>query len=842
MISCPHCAARLTIDERIVSATGGGPCPACGKVLAIKVPSRSGATPVSPQIGHMETPAIVLGRNGISFTGVLAAGAFVVLTGVLVVLQGSWNRPVPAPIHPPGYEDPVVTLLARTKVELEEMQKSLREATKEFIRLEAETEELQQQRETLQREIQNLTVRLDAINKWKHADFIMVNANSFAVGFQQLEDGRFKVIQKADGQSQQDAVRWARKAGRPPIDHDHELTRKIYAGVALDEIVPENLAQEIHRYWCPLRFVPYPPEEKNPPFVVFRDAEHGRRHVGFYLKNDVEQLWFREVAATDDSIPRSRVQIGSVRMAHGEKILSSLSDIDFLDYCVLKTAQNLGSRDGKPAIIRVAVHLEVDALQEEKSLSKVADTRATDELFEFWARLHEKPYPRDARKEPVRLLRELAMYVEDEVYDKLTKLAIPVVERQQIQAVLDESSFGKPLSPGAQEGISQLGATHLLFVDLKKSQEGGPYHLALRLTDVRRGDVIWAQSGERLIAQPNVQQRFQMQTGRLALVTVQAGSQSEFHGVEQPAVALPAFLGVKASREHLVFVEDSVNEESLTYRPLFGVENHEIRSKEIESVTWVTKDTQVPTAHQVRYAVWKMASRILPSAGRALEVQGDNALITLGLRHGVKHHDTLYVLREAQRPAANHFTGDRPAHVLLATTLNVTEIHDEASRVVISGSGLTGWEDDEGLRADDIVITKSGRPVSIAMLAPTWQAPTQKTISRMGLSNAVLAQRTMHATAQTSVAFKNAVGAGLRSVGIPVFTELESSTILTTGATHVFGGYIQPTDSNCYHIDAMIFPLNAKNIGLIRQPKMQMAQLGEELARAEANINLSSLK
>lgn len=841
-ISCPHCASRLTIDEKIIASTGGGPCPACGKILAIKLPTE--VLPV--HLGAPPHPAVAnlapttSNKTGLIMGGAAGAVSFVVLTALLVALLGAKT-----PRDEGNYFS-----FQRTQAQLEQLRQDikekeqelkekageLREANESLNQVKDHENDLQRKCDALEDQLANLITRLEALDRWKHANCVLVNPHSFAVGFQE-QDGRFRVISKAEGRFQQDAVGWAKKADRPVIDKDPELTRRIFAEVDLGEVVPENLAKEIKRHWQPPRFVPVSPDEKNPMMVVFQDAERGGRHVGLLLGNDAEQLRIREVAPENDTIPRSRIQIGTVRAAPGDKILSSLNDGDFLDYCVLRAAQNLGARDGRSGIVRVAVQVEVEALKEFLELSKRPDTRLTDELFEFWARLHEKPYPRDARKEPVRLLREIAMYVEDEVYDKLTKLGVPVVERQQIQAVVEESRFGLPLSSAAQQEITQLGATHMLIVDVKKSQNGGRYHLATRLTEIRHGEVLWAQSGDRLEPLPNVQQRFLLRTGRLALVTVNAGSQERFQGVEDPPVALPATMGMKAGLQHLVFVE-SDDKQTLTYRPLFGIDRHEISRQAISRIDWIDKDMEVPTAHQVRYMVWKLAAAILPAAGRVTNIRGDNAQITLGLRHGIKHHDTLYVLRNIAPLGMN----GSAAPTLLGTTLNVTEIHDGSSRVIISGSGLQGWEEDEGLQPDDLVITKAGRPVSIAMLAPAWQEPTQITKDIMELSNPVLMQRAIKATLQTSLALKNVIGTGLRSTGVPVFTEFGPESILETGATHIFWGGIRPTKSNCFHVEAMIFPLNESNLGLIHQPKIQIPRFGQELIRVQADINQSSLK
>lgn len=839
LIACPHCNSSLKIDEKIVATTGGGPCPACGRLLAIKVPSMAPEPMPTPiqRLASVGPSAEPLGRQGVLIAGGLASCVVIVVAGLFMTAAGAGrvaSAPQPLPAPNPGGQP--------WDQDLDEKKRELRELSKEYNKIEAEAAKLKQERDSLEHELKDLTSRREAINKFKRTSLMLVNPHSLAVGIQDLPDGGFKVVQKAEGPFQQDAVRWARKAGHPTFGQEPELTRQLFETVELNELVPAPLAQEIRRHWSQPHFVPYPREDPDPPFVSVQEAETGRRVLGFYLDHNRAQIRFRGVAPTNDVIPRSRIQTGSARLARGEKILSSLTYPDFLDYCVLKIAQSLTTRESKPALIRVALLMEVDALKEAKELSELPDTRPTDELFEFWARLFGHPYPGDRRKEPVRILRELAMYVEDEMYEKLRKLGIPMVERQQIEAVIEESRFGQPLSPTAQGELSQLGATHMVFVDLKKSQQGGTYHLALRLSDVRHGTVLWSQSGERLAPQPDVQQRFLMQTGRLAVVTVKPGFEAQFQGYEEPSVAVPTFLGVKSSREHLVFVEDSVDDQSITYRPLFSSKRESISRKEIEPIKWVAKDRDVDTPHQVRYIVWKLASKILPAGGRVMQVEGDRATITLGLRHGVKRHDTLYVLRELEQPDGEHLTGSPPAHVLLATSLNVTEIDKSSSTVVISGSGLAGWEDDEGLRPNDIVITKPGRPMSIAMLAPGWKEPTQKTIYRMDLKNKVKYQRAVTATLQTSVQLKNAVGDGLRNVGIPVFTTVTQNGILTTGATHVFGGFLQPIDTNYYRGEVMVFPLNAINIGLLRDPKMQIPQLGEQLERVEANINLSTMK
>src|SRR5262249_8818628 len=146
-------------------------------------------------------------------------------------------------------------------------------------------------------------------------------------------------------------------------------------------------------------------------------------------------------------------------------------------------AQKLGSPEGKPGIVRVAIQSNVDALIEELKFSERHDTRWADRVFEFAARFTGKSYPRDARKEPLKKLRETAIYVEDELYEKLTNFGTPVAKKKKPGGVGKESLFENPASK-EHEPISQLGATHILFADVQAPQDGGQYHLAMRLVDV----------------------------------------------------------------------------------------------------------------------------------------------------------------------------------------------------------------------------------------------------------------------------------------------------------------------------------------------------------------------
>ena len=730
--------------------------------------------------------------------------------------------------------------------ELEAKSKALREEVqkleKDRGKLATDKDQLQQQRDALARELEGLIARRQALDKWKRAEFLLVNPNSFAVGLQSMPDGRFMVVQKSEGLLQQDAVKWAKKEGHHPIDKNPALTRRLFDQVAPGEVVPESLANEIRPYWSPRWFVPFPPERLNPPFLVFQDAERGQRRLGFFMGSKNNQLNFRGVAPTNDTIALSRVQVGSARAAEGDKILSSLNDVDFVDYCVLNAAQKLGSSDGKPSVVRVAIHLNVDALSEELKLSRQADTRGADHYFEFYARLHGKPYPRDARKEPVRILREIAMYVEDELYQKLIKLGIPVVERQQIRAIINESQFGKGLSPDAQDKITQVGATHMLFADIQAPQAGGRFHIAFRLTDARRGEVLWAETGERLTPNPSLHQRFLLHTGSLAVVKVKQEAMAGFHGIEDPPIVMPAQLGKAAAREHLVILEGPSSGNSIRYRSLFDTLTHELPRTQFESVTPVTKDAEIPATLQLRYVVWKFGSRLLPPAGRVLHVDGDRATIALGARNGIQPQDTLHVLRPTAAPAGDASAAGSNQHLLLATTLSVTEVSDGRSQVVIGDSGLPAVENESALLPNDLVIANSRRTVSVALLAPGWKAPSRDVFFRLNMKLPVAYQRVVQETTKNSQQFKDRVGEGLRQLGIPVFSEVDADGLLETGASHLLGGYIEPLDTNRYNLESMIFPLNATNIGLIVDPKLALPNLGQELARCEFDITPLSLK
>jgi cell division protein FtsB len=730
----------------------------------------------------------------------------------------------------------------RIQDELDEKSRALRDEikalTKERSELDLEMEGLKQNRATLHKELEGLTTRRAALDRWKRSDFVMVNPNSFAVGLRAHPNGQLEVVQRAEGLLQQDAVRWAKKEGHHPIDQNPALTRRLYDTVAPGEMVPASLADEIRRFWRPQQFVPVASGVAAPPFLVFQDAEQNQRRVAFFLGADNDQLRYRGVSPVDETVAISRIQVGTARMAEGEKILTALSDADFVDYCVLNAAHKLGSPDGKPSTVRVAIHLNVDALSEELKLSRSPDTRGTDELFEFYARLHEKPYPRDARKEPVRVLREAAMYVEDQLYQKLSKLGIPLVERQQIRAVIDEKNFGATLSAGRQAEITQLGATHMLFADIQSPQSGGRYHIAFRLTDVRRGETLWAETGERLTPKPNLQHRFLLSTGLLFLVKVKEKAIGRFRGLESPPILVPAQLGTQDPREHLVILENANDPEMVQYRSLFTSEIHELPRSCFDKIAPVMRDIDIPVSLQMRYAVWKLASRIMPPAGRVLHVEGDRATIAFSGHEKFQPQQKLYALR---------FSGGnqpklRPVPTLLPTELTITEVMGSTILAVASDSGLPTLSAGASLQLDDLVVPQTSKPIGLAMIPPGWKEPGPRTFVQMQLKNPVAYNRLGQEAKIASLQIRDRLASGLRSLGVSVFTEFDQRTILTTGATHVAGGTIQPLELNRYRIESMVFPLNAMNVGLIRDPKISMAQLGEELARVEFDINQLSLK
>lgn len=666
--------------------------------------------------------------------------------------------------------------------ERDDIRDDIKDLKKERDTLEEKNRKLDQENKKLEKEINQLVSRLDTIRKWETADFVMVNPTDYSLAMRDTPAGML-LENKATGEAATDTIAASRGWDIPRIQDDRALTREIYNGVDVGDTLPPALASRVREYWRPYRFVPADPDAapNSLTYVSFRDAVTFENVVGFLSKADGDGIEYYTIGKEKKRIPYSRIHPGSARRGNAEDVLDTLSDMDFLDYCLLKVAQKLGtpgsSENPDSGYRRVGVRVEVDIPTVKKAFGSVTDKALNslihpDHPFVTFFALMGKKHNFDRVMKSSQ--QELALYVRDEILSKLTAMDIPVFE--------DNGSWN-PLDP-FDVVINQLqlaNATHAVSVKLKDATRGGQFHLSVRLHDAT-GTIIWAGDGERdkerlLGSVPHANYQYHVNSGTTSLIYLKKEHAEGFVGQEEPPVVEP--LKVRSSKErysHLVYLESPPDAPVLTYRTLFSKDTHTVEQEHVEKIAAVTDIKQVPIEHLMRYLVSQIASRSLPPAGRVLDInhEANHAVISLGRRHGIDSGDRIRILRVSKKIESLYDKGSYGLHVpggeaLLPTNVVVSEAGDDYSRVVFADSGFEDvWPENVPIEMGDLVVGRVDGSQVLAVVSPLLVPPAPNIITMVGLNKPIVQQKFTADGRATSIRFAQLLQSGLTRVNVPV--------------------------------------------------------------------------
>ena len=666
--------------------------------------------------------------------------------------------------------------------ERDDIRDEIKDLKKERDTLEEKNRKLDQENKKLEKEINQLVSRLDTIGKWETADFVMVNPTDYSLAMRDTPAG-IVLENKATGEAATDTIAASRGWDIPRIQDDRALTREIYNAVDVGDTLPTALASRVREFWRPYRFVPADPDAtpNSLTYVSFRDAVTFENVVGFLSRADGDGIEYYTIGKEKKKIPYSRIHPGSARQGRAEDVLDTLSDMDFLDYCLLKVAQKLGTpgSSGNPesGYRRVGVRVEVDIPTVKKAFGSATDKALNslihpDHPFVTFFALMGKKHNFDRVMKSSQ--QELALYVRDEILSKLTAMDIPVFE--------DNGSWN-PLDPFdvVMNQLQLANGTHAVSVKLKDATHGGQFHLSVRLHDAT-GTIIWAGDGERdkerlLGSVPNANYQYHVNSGTTSLIYLKKDHAEGFIGQEEPPVVEP--LKVRSAKErysHLVYLETPPDSPVLTYRTLFSKDTQTVEREHVEKIVPVTDIKQVPIEHLMRYLVSQIASRSLPPAGRVLDInhEANHAVISLGRRHGIDSGDRIRILRVSKKIESLYDKGSYGLHVpggeaLLPTNVVVSEAGDDYSRVVFADSGFEDvWPENVPIQKGDLVVGRVDGSQVLAVVSPLLIPPAPNIITMVGLNKPIVQQKFTADGRATSVRFAQLLQSGLTRVNVPV--------------------------------------------------------------------------
>ncbi|MCA9125190.1 MAG: hypothetical protein H6822_18460 [Planctomycetaceae bacterium] len=374
----------------------------------------------------------------------------------------------------------------------------IKRLTVEIEQLKQENENLRQKLDQTQRELENIRMenlslqeKVVMVQRWQKATFIVTSKRA-AVGIQPIDQGQFRVVTTAEYPHTDYVLHIARRLNIPRVFQADKIAMALSEEVG-QQIVPEQLAYELRKFWKPHNFVrPGPGEDAT--FVTFKDLETDRQRVGFLLNVSEREVTFQPVAASIETVQRSRIESGTALKGNADRILAD-PGADFLDVCILRLAQHLSFDEAAPGWLTLAVDINVDDLEEEIARSRVGGVSDT-KVFDSNSLAGLAPYIGDTRTEPGRILRRYATYLQDEVGSRLSRLGIPVVEREELNQIIAERDLADTRSFEPRDYAGLVSASHVVMIDVDRPRNGGDFRLSVRLVTADTGNKIFEDNGD----------------------------------------------------------------------------------------------------------------------------------------------------------------------------------------------------------------------------------------------------------------------------------------------------------------------------------------------------------
>ncbi|MDB5385641.1 MAG: hypothetical protein JWM11_1287 [Planctomycetaceae bacterium] len=681
---------------------------------------------------------------------------------------------------------------AKLSKEVEDLKKHRRALSEEIQTLDDKKNNLDRKAKELEGKIQELSTMLEKRNLWSKPQFVFVNPEHLVVGVDLRPDGTVIFNQRAADLAAQLAIRKARDSKIPRVACDKALTHRLYEAFKEGEPVPPALQVEVKKVIGAHQFLPVKQNAGQPlMFVTFKNATKNEQVLGVLKEIRKDGLVYTNFSKQDLNIAKSDLRPGSARVAQGEDIVSALKAGDFLDYCLYNVAHKLASSNYVSIAVRVGLG-EIEQQPQPEVEAKPGSgppprfgppresgpgtgrappptvdpptTAAGLVLQEFLAHIYEVPDPHKSVEKAVQ-------YVEDEVYSKLVKLGVRVVDNEQMEKLRQISAT----RPTLVNHANLLNLTHVLLIEVKAPQKKGVYHLSVRLVDAISDEVVCADSGDRVRGFEESEHVFHLGSGKIAMLeTDNEKVPMNYTGTEQPPV-VPILKrpSAKLSR-NLVYLEDETAS-PMKYRNLFDLQVQELPRQDkdkkeiVKSLVKITKTSEVPRELMMRYVVCRLARSCQQMAGRVTEIQGlykdaisRTVKISIAAADGLKPGNVLEVLRIRTLP-----NGNREQNIL-ATQLTVIQVFDDHSLARIVPTGLEkDWPEVGELTTNDVVLPAIQQRRTVAFAAPNWSMPNKKSEISMIMSNRVTADRIKATGLQTAELLNTTLSKSFTKLGIP---------------------------------------------------------------------------
>lgn len=642
---------------------------------------------------------------------------------------------------------------------------------------------------------------------WQKADLVMVNPTHYAVALEDLGGDEYVVVSKAEDDEASLAIAAAADARVPVVARDRALSRRIYRSVAVGDKLPEPLALEVSRLFCHQEFVP-----AGDRFVSFKELK-GARRLGFLLDEQPERITFRElISPGEERLERVHILPGSLRLDVKERELTEARLADWLDYAIVKVCQGLRSPKGEKTHVHLVLREtkadisdgEMTSAIDDFERQRIYDANDAANRGSIWHQILGELAREPARRGEKRELRKLRAAhralarvkeaLDGEIRDRLIRLRVPVLEREELEALLaerklatgeDADEFRKrkdEIDPRreTEAGFQRLFcASHLLLPQVRFPRKGGQYELDLRLIDVNTGQILWSGQDDRfaeLKAEPVEQlgRPLCLPAGGplVAIEFAPSGTPAKsphagahaFAPLKNPLLGKPSLdtADVAGSPAVLARLLPTTGSGLLDVRDLFGWQRATIPAAAIKQSKPVRSLADVPPNEELRYLVWRIARAALPPAGDILSLEQTTIKISLGRDDGLKPADRLRVVRRSKEDGSKQVLDCEPS---------VSQVSDDSAIAVVPSGGAS-------LQPGDMVLVKRPRRPKVAIFPAEVSAEEPSLLRELSILNNAQRARLMQAVTLHGQSMAAQLRAGLERFDVPLI-DAESLTCLT---------------------------------------------------------------
>lgn len=622
------------------------------------------------------------------------------------------------------------------------------------------------------------------LDAWHDAQIVLEDLGRTAVGLRRNDDDDLQVVAKVDARQLPDVQDFLRRREVDYIVAYPSLAADVYRASTPGQPLDQNLADRVLRlYRSDWEFA-----GADPRLVIFLQRGIPAPQLGFLESANPSTFTYLPQGRLGKAITVAKAEVipGTLQVARGRGLLNAVTNASFLQYCYLMIAAHLDSSPGSKGERRLlACHTEIELTPPvEPKPPKLSPNRRpglvvhegggrTTTEFDIVGLAEAMVQFRLFANKHAQFVRDSANYqryadyqaaIDDQVSAQLAQFGVETCGRTMIRDSLAKLHRTNP-RPGPEEVLQELGATHLVWLNVGRAEQRGDYRLAIRLLQNQDGKIttLWSDAIDDTVRRdPSPERQFHLDSGTIVrlfrpktdqkpskkptkpplnggddgVAEVATANSVSFQPYESPGVLKPA--NADRRPDHLVYLEDLPT--GKFYRPLFSVEHravpgelvpYEVNRKPSTNAleeqqyqaawkyTPVLDINDVPADLQLRYLVCECLRHTLPPAGRIYRVNAETKQAWALFRKdaGLKAGMFLAALRVAE-------DGSQTA---LATLLRVNQVTEGEVELAITDAGMESiWPDTDDLRVDDLVLQPSRVEHVVGIMTPLYLSPEAK--------------------------------------------------------------------------------------------------------------------